>query len=206
MKVVSPSLPSLLDVYLTGLKRNLCVAQPGTVLSYNAAARTCSVQPGAHKLVAGDFDEDVDLVEEYPVLQEVPVCWLVGRGIQVKASLLPGDSVLLICLDRDASPWRRTGAPSAPEDGRLHDWSSAVAIPGLVPDVSPFPEPSDAAALASRVLSELQALRTALNTFITLYNGHTHAVSGAVASAPTTPGVAAVAPTSVASAILKLGS
>jgi hypothetical protein len=54
-------------------------------------------------------------------------------------------------MDRDISGWLRTGVHQDPDDTRIHSWSSAVAIPGLVPSSSPFPEPSDAAALASKL-------------------------------------------------------
>lgn len=154
MPSASSATPTLASVILSAIStslRNTAVALPGTVLSYDAESRTCTVQPGVHRLVPSVDDEDEDEVEELPAVQRVPVCWLVGRGIQVKASLSKGDSVLLIALDRDPSGWQRAGSPQPPDDVRMHHWANAVAIPGLVPDQSPFPEPRDAAALASKV-------------------------------------------------------
>lgn len=136
------------------------VATPGTVVSYDAASATCTVRLGVHRLVPSANDADLDDVEEHPALQDVPVCWPVGRGFQVLGTLSPGDSVLLVCMDRDISGWRRTGQPAEPEDARVHSWSSAVAVPGLVPAQSPFPAPGDAAALASKVDEFLSALAT----------------------------------------------
>jgi protein gp138 len=138
--------------------RNFAVAQPGTVLSYDESSQTCSVQPGVHRLLPSIEDNDEDVVEPLPSIQHVPVCWLVGRGIQVKATLEPGDSVLLVACDFDPSGWMRAGSPQPPDDARVHHWSNAVAIPGLVPSQSPFQEPSDAAALASKVDAILHAL------------------------------------------------
>jgi hypothetical protein len=140
--------------------RNFAVALPGTVLSYDAASQTCSVQPGVHRLVPDADDESEDVVEPLAPIQHVPVCWLVGRGIQVKGGLQRGDSVLLLALDRDPSGWLRSGAASEPDDARLHHWAHAVAIPGLVPNTSPFPEPTDAAALASKVDGLIAVLKT----------------------------------------------
>jgi hypothetical protein len=155
--------PTLADVILTGIRtglRNTAVSLPGTVQSYDAASQTCSVKPGVNRMIPSFDDPDQDVSEELPTLQDVPVCWLVGRGIQVKAELQPGDTVLLIAMDRDISGWLRTGVHQDPDDTRIHSWSSAVAIPGLVPSSSPFPEPTDAAALASKLDALIATLKT----------------------------------------------
>lgn len=131
--------------------QNFAVSAPGTVVAYHADSKTCSVKVGTHRLVPDEAFEDEDLVEPLPPLQNVPVCWPIGRGFEVVSSLEAGDPVLLVALDRDSASWRRTGQPSAPDDARTHCWANAVAIPGLLPDTSPFPEPEDAAALAGPV-------------------------------------------------------
>lgn len=143
--------PSLGDVILTALDtrmRNTAVALPGTIESYNASDGTCTVKPGVNRLVPSFDDEDLDVSEELPSLQDVPVVWLVARGVSIKGSLQAGDPVLLIAMDRDMSGWQRTGKNRDPEDGRMHSWSSCVAIPGLLPLTNPMPTPTDAAALA----------------------------------------------------------
>lgn len=201
----APSTPQLFRKVAEKLQRNLAVATPGTVLSYSASRGTCTVQPGVHKRIPQASDEDLDAVEPYAPLQEVPVCWLVGRGIQVKAELEDGDTVLLVACDRDISGWRRTGEAAEPEDARLHDYSSCVAIPGLVPDSSPFPEPSDAAALASKldqIFRVISGLTTASSpaTVISLANGILTAVRAVYPGADGTPNTI----TTVGSEILKL--
>jgi len=192
-------------------ERHFGVALPGIVLSYDSATQTASIQPAVNRWVPDESSPDEDLSEPLPALQSVPVMWPKGRNFSVTGTLAAGDPVLLVCIDRDMSGWRTSGAQSDPQDARLHDWSSAVAIPGLVPSTSPLPVPSDAAALASLVLAELNKLWRALEA-------HTHPVSGAVATPATaiaTPvaiaglwdgaasGMNAAA--SVASTILKLG-
>lgn len=154
----TPTLASVIQMAVDSRSRNTAVALPGTVVSYDEGSQSCAVKPGVHRLVPSREEDGEDEVEVLPTLQGVPVCWLVGRGIQVKAKLQAGDSVLLIALDRDADGWLDTGEPAEPGDSRVHTWNSAVAIPGLVPASSPFPEPLDAAALASY----LDALITAL--------------------------------------------
>lgn len=151
----STDTPSLAAVILEGIDtatRNLAVALPGTVISYDEGSQTAIIQPGVNRAVPSLDDAEVDEFEELPAIEGVPVCWLIGRGIRVNASLEPGDPVLIIAMDRDPSGWLGMGGEiSDPDDTRTHHWSHAVAIPGLVPETSPFPEPSDAAALASKV-------------------------------------------------------
>ncbi len=147
----TPTLASVINMAIDSRMRNTGVSLPGTVVSYDEGSGLCAVKPGVHRLVPSREEDGEDEIEELPTLQGVPVCWLVGRGIQVKATLQAGDSVLLICLDRDADGWFDTGAPSEPGDARNHSWNNAVAIPGLVPASSPFPEPTDSAALASKL-------------------------------------------------------
>jgi hypothetical protein len=147
----TPSDAEVLQLAIDKRMRGRGGAMPGTVVSYDALKNTCAVDIGVHRLVPSIDDEDVDEVEELPTLQNVPVCWPVGRGIKVKAKLEAGDTVMLVCMDRDISAWRRTGKPSEPDDARMGSWQSAVAVPGLVPNTSPFEDPPDAAALASKL-------------------------------------------------------
>lgn len=155
MQVLKPTLSLVLRTVIQKALRNLAVATPGVVQSYNAGTHTCSVKPAVHKLVPSENNEELDVTEEYPVLQGVPVCWPAGRGLRINATLAAGDPVLLLALDRDFARWRRTGKVGTPEDARLHDYAFAVAIPGLVPDTSPIPAPTDGAALASAVATDL---------------------------------------------------
>ncbi len=157
----TPTKGAILRHLLEKRDRDFGVALPGTVVSYNAGSRTATIRPGVHRLVPSIDDEDVDVTEEVPPLQDVPVCWPMGRGFAfADVSLSAGDPVLLICMDRDASAWRRTGAPAEPEDARQHHWGSAVAIPGLAPRQNPVPVPSDAAALASKLDALIAVLKT----------------------------------------------
>jgi hypothetical protein len=147
----TPTLASVITRAIDSRLRNTGVALPGTVVSYDADSQLATVKPGVHRLVPSREVDGEDVVEVMPAIPGVPVCWLIGRGIQVKASLEAGDTVLLICLDRDADGWLDSGKPSEPGDARNHSWSNAVAIPGLVPTSSPFDAPNDSAALASRL-------------------------------------------------------
>jgi hypothetical protein len=142
----------MLTLVLDERERMLSKALPGTVVTYDTATKTCTVRPGVHRLVMSTSDFDDDEIEELPAIPNVPVLWPQGRGFAFTPSvgLLPGDPVLLICCDRDISGWLETGVPSAPDDARAHSWSSAVAIPGLVP-ATYVNVLTDALALASKM-------------------------------------------------------
>ena len=133
--------------------RDLNVALPGIVVSYNPATETATIQPAVNRLLPSVSEPDEDVSEELPAIPDVPVSWYRARGVSIvpPAGLLPGDPVTLLCCDRDISAWLRSGTLSDPDDARSHSWANAIAIPGLVPSSNPFSAPSDAAALASQL-------------------------------------------------------
>lgn len=207
--LANASIVSALQDFLDGREAALGKALPGTVVSYSAGSKTCSVQPAVHRLVPFDDDPDTDDFEVLPVLQNVPVCWPKGRNFSIEGTLSAGDPVLLVCMDRDISKWRSSGVPSEPADARQHSWASAVAIPGLVPDVASFtPAPTDAPALASKMDLIFQAISalpnpTDLGTLLTAVAGILNAVR-AVGAYPTVPPAPSLA--SSASTVIKVSS
>lgn len=148
-------MPTILQNAIDASLNEVGVAMPGTVVTYSNGRAT--VRPGTHKLIPALDDDDTDLVEEQPAIQDVPVIWPRGRNFQIAGTLVPGDPVLLICLDRDASSWRRTGQPAEPDDTRVHHWSNAVAVPGLLAGPTTWPT-TDALALASRLDTFLRTI------------------------------------------------
>lgn len=183
---LTTSLTRLLNKRTGKIVRNFGVATPGIVRSFSASSMTCSVQPAVNKLTPSQEDEDDDKVEEYPTLQNVPVLFLAFRGMKVKppsGALVVGDPVLLVCFDRDTSAWRRTNKVVTPDDARLHDWSSCVAIPGLVPDTSPFTDPTDGAALAGAIATDLAQIAAMLDA-AQAGTGFTNTYTAALNTAP----------------------
>ncbi len=154
----SPTLLSVIQRQLDTKFNNAGGALPGTVISFNSSADTCVVRPGVNRSVPV-IGEDDYVFEQLPPIYDVPVCWPQGRNFRFNGTLNAGDPVLLVCLDRDASGWIRTGKPSDPDDVRESSWAHAVAIPGLVPASNPF-NPTDAAALASKLDNLIAALKT----------------------------------------------
>jgi hypothetical protein len=171
------------------LKADIHTCIPCTVDAFHASRGTVDLRPvckaNAPGPVGGSFVDSVPY--ELPQILDVPVVWPMASGTMTMSwPLAAGDMCLLVCTTEDTSLWWDTGSPSDPaQPGRhgLHGY----AIPGGVPKSKVPPgaaqagltvvaptirlasvsAPTDAAALASKVLSELNAIKSA-------FSGHTH--------------------------------
>jgi hypothetical protein len=210
----------------------LPVAIPARIISYDADKQSVDVQPSIEGLLP--TEEGTERYSPQ-IVQGVPVAFPQGGGYFMSFPLKPGDSVLLVFQDRSLDEWvQRSSGVASPRSVRIHAASDAIAIPGVRPFVDPLSDADDEhmamgrdggaqvhirpdrvdlgsrsatdwVALAGLVLSELQALQSALNGHISAYNTHTHVAVLSAASidpAPPTPPVPlatpAVAPSSVA--------
>ena len=102
------------------LLSSLHCALPGTVVSFDAAAQTASVQPA---LKRGSF--------AFPVLRDVPVFFPGSRESAVTWPVEAGDECLLVFADADIDRWFMGGAAGEPASGRRHDLSDAFAFVGF---------------------------------------------------------------------------
>jgi hypothetical protein len=170
--------------------------------------------------------------EELPELYDVPVCFPMFNGFQMTFPIAVGDVVMLVFCDYDVAAWSLVGDVTGPGDVRRHHLTGAVALPcGLRKLSQPMTAfnstalefgsasgirisvtgsqmrvggDADSAALASKV----DALASALNTFIGVYNSHTH---GGVTTGAGTSGTSATPGSTYgggasASAVLKVSS
>lgn len=170
--------------------------------------------------------------EDLPEIYDVPVAWPMFGGFQMTFPIIVGDVVMLVFPDYDPGAWRSNGSVTGPGDTRRHHLSGAVALPcGLRRLNEPLTSfnttalefgaasglrvsvtnaqmrvggNADAAALASKV----DALATAFNNFVGVFNAHTHGgVTTGVGTSSTsaTPGSTYGGGAS-ASAVLKVSS
>lgn len=105
---------------------------PATVVTYDAATTTATVQPAPMVRGAGGEYES-----EKPV-QDAPVAFPQGGGWSISWALLPGDTVLLLVPDRPTEEWRVTGTTYQPSSGLLHSLSYAFVWPGAGPAPNPI--------------------------------------------------------------------
>lgn len=162
------------------------VSMPGKILSFDPATQVASVQPLINELYVAEGGERVS--EPLPVLPCVHVAVQSGGGMRITVPLKPGDEGLLVFSDRSLDDWWTNGQDSKSE--RRHDLSDAVFVPGLHRDGKGIPNydtecvsigsetgQADFVALASRVLQELQNIKSA-------FDAHTHTVASTGSMSP----------------------
>jgi hypothetical protein len=203
----NPGLSGVLAHFRESILRDLHVAFPAEVMSYDPSTQLADVRP----LLAEAYTEDDDTVTQVapPVVSGVKVQFPGAGGFRVSFPVQAGDTGLCVCTDRSLDAWLAQGGAQAPGDLRRHNISDAVFLPGLKPNSSPWTGASqtaltlgrdggtdDAVALANAVLNRLTAIVNGFNT-------HTH-TSAAPGSPTTTPTAPLSAPSSVASASVKI--
>lgn len=200
----------LLDVHTTIVAR---------VTKVDVAKGMCDAQPVIKRKYA-----DGEVVE-LPVISNVPIANYRAGNAFISLPVKVGDYVELRISERSLDVWLEKGGVVDPLDPRKFNLTDAIAYPGVYPFTMP-PEgataddiiirngsskitvkpdgvialggESDAIALASKVLTELENIKTAFDNHTHLYN------PGPSAPAPSqTPAVPMTAPQPVASEKVK---
>lgn len=178
----TPTLAELLSAFRDGVFRDLRVALPGRVESFDAITGTADVQPMVREAVEGT-DGAVSQVS-LPVLTGVPIMFPGGGGLRITFPMAQGDFVWLHFGDRSIDAWLDQGSEGSPVDTRRHALSDAVAYPGIRPTNSPWQNvesgvitagldsasSSDFVALASPTKSEISKLRDSVDSLTSAYN------------------------------------
>lgn len=125
----TPSLPEAVRRRVACHLRELRVALPGRVESYDEATGRATVQP---LVKDGYFDELGERqVDRLPAVADVPIVFQGAGDYQVDFPIAVGDEVLLVFSSSSIDRWLATGGEVDPGDDRRHALSDAVAIPGL---------------------------------------------------------------------------
>jgi len=120
-----PGLARIIQTAIQSRLRGLHTALPGTVVEYDPIRQVADVD------VAIQVEIAKDTIERLPTIPEVPVAWPRGGGASLHFPLLPGDGVLLICLESDPSAWLE-GRGDRPSIAARHGLYP-VALPGFAP-------------------------------------------------------------------------
>ncbi len=130
--------PELVALYRAAAEdaiSHVCVSTPGIVQSYDAATKTCTVQPAVKRPL---FTQSGAVVyEDFAPVQNVPVCFEGGASFSQTFTLAKGDSVLLVFQDFSIAGWRARGEVSEPGDVRHHGPGYPVAVPFYRPAGGP---------------------------------------------------------------------
>lgn len=133
----SKTLAEALDGYVDNRLRDVHVAMPGRVESYDSAAQRASVQPLIQRVI--EAEDGSRTAQSLPVINDVPVVFPGAGSFSITFPVTRGDTVLLVFSEFSIEKWREQGpsvvgtkvSPVDPEDGRHHALSDCIAIPGL---------------------------------------------------------------------------
>lgn len=117
------SYEALLEILREDILINLNVCLPATVVSYDNSKNTVKLQPAIQCVMEDDSFEDL------PLLLNVPVLELGGKGLSVKIPLQAGDTGIVIFCDRDITLFKQEKKNTQPNTLRKHDLSDGIFIP-----------------------------------------------------------------------------
>lgn len=134
---LKPSLGEWFNGAAEILKGKIRGAMPGRVEKYDAAKQFAKVKPLLQALQRNADGSTTSV--SLPVVNNVPVLFPQGGGLQLRLPVAKGDIVLLVFCDRSLDKWKSKGGEVDPVDLRQHHLSDAVAIAGLPDPASSAP-------------------------------------------------------------------
>ena len=182
----TPTFHGLLQATVRSLLANVRQCLPGSVVSYDEAARRITAQP---LLWESYLDAEGNRQAGPPAqITNVPVLFPGSGKTRVRWPIHTGDTVLLLFASSSLDRWLVTGGSVDPADDRKHDINDCIALPGFLS----FPEAGDDSVMVEftsggeihaggaqklAFFSELDALRQA-------YEAHLHIANGLATTGP----------------------
>lgn len=156
--------------------------------SYYSSSRTADLQPVIRRPLG--FGESESVFEPLPILPNVPIRFPMGGGgtYAITWPLEVGDFVDVHVTTYSQAQWRRTGTMGLSGDTRPHNLSSCYATPGACPNSQALEQAEQMAlvieapeiklgksatefvALASKVLTELNKIKSAMTDAVIVPN------------------------------------
>lgn len=138
----TPSLASVMLKIQDNRLSDLHVALPCIVESYDATKQKVSVSIALKNHFIDEFDNDV--LESFPVIPDVPVCFPGSGAFRIVFPIKKGDSIAVIFSEMSLDVWLSSGGIVDPKDDRRNHLTDAIAIPGLRDFAHPIPSaPTD---------------------------------------------------------------
>lgn len=168
----------------------LRVAMPGVIQSFDSKMQWADVQPCLSDTVVQDGEETTYTL---PVVSNVPVQFPGGGGLSITFPVRKGDPCFLIFCDRSLDSWLDTGKVGAPIPLHHHQLTDAVCVLGVrsradalrVFDTSRVTIGKDSGTTHQIALGDIVA--NVLSGIRTIFNAHTHTISGGATTAPLVP-------------------
>ena len=117
------SYEALMQILKDNIFINLNVCLPAIVKSYSLSNNTVKIQPAIQTVIIDEGFIDM------PLLLNVPVLELGGKGLSVKIPLQEGDTGIVIFCDRDISLFKQEKKNTQPNTLRKHDLGDGIFIP-----------------------------------------------------------------------------
>lgn len=133
----SPDATTSMLAVLAGFKSELWTAMPGIVQSFNAAQKTCVVQPSLKARIQSQ--DDTRKWVSLPLLVDCPVHFPSGGGFTLTFPVTAGDECLVVFASRCIDAWWQQGGVQTQPELRMLDLSDGFCFVGIssLPSVTP---------------------------------------------------------------------
>ena len=188
----TPTFASVFAAQLAAHSDQLFTSFAGRIIEYNATDRSAVVQPVG--LRSYEDESGKRKTEPYPTIPGVPVLFQGGNGGGMTFPLIPGDGVLIVFLKGSIDQWLALDGDPDPRNDRAHDYSDAVAVPGLMSFKNATPADDTHLVITEPTGGEIHvggsspfAMKADLDALASYITGHVHPAPGGTTSAPTGP-------------------
>ena len=113
---------------LENFSRDLRVASPGIIQSFDAQQQTVTVQLALRERISSESGQITEV--QVPLLVDVPIVLPRAGGFSLTFPIEPGDECLVIFADSCIDAWFSNGGLQVPIENRRHDLSDSFAILG----------------------------------------------------------------------------
>jgi hypothetical protein len=135
---IPPTFTDVMETFKLGVFYDLYCHLPGTIVSYDRASGTATIQPGLQRVYSSYNPDAPQATAQYQPLLQVPVFFAQAGGVSVGGDPQAGDYCLLCVADRNMDAWRANGGAPAPLSPRAHDLSDCFALVGFNPKAAPL--------------------------------------------------------------------
>lgn len=126
---VNPDFLEVMWLLKDSAKREMRVALPGIVESFDASALTCAVQPAVKVPVRAE-DGTITTVA-LPLIVDCPVQFPGAGGYTLTFPVARGDECLIIFADRTIDAWWQSGGVGEAASFKMHDLSDGFVLLGF---------------------------------------------------------------------------
>lgn len=128
----SPELEELLRTAIEYYLQDTHTALPGVVEEYFPDTQRADIKPLIKRRIV--HEDGSELLEELPIIPDVPIVFPRTNSFFLSFPIAKGDLVQLTFMERSIDNWLAgDGLDTDPDEFRMHDFSDAVASPGMYP-------------------------------------------------------------------------